>query len=114
MKIALLCVNPRLYSHKRLIEAAKARGHDIDVTHTLRKIINVTAHKPAVHYENKALTGYDAVIPRMGASVTFYGLALLRQFEMMGVRSTNPSRSGDRATSCAPCSSSRERASVCR
>ena len=57
MKIALLCVNPRLYSRKRLIEAAKARGHDIDLIHTLRTIINVTAHQPAVHYENKALTG---------------------------------------------------------
>jgi ribosomal protein S6--L-glutamate ligase len=91
LKICLLCVNPKLYSHKRLIEAAKARGHEIDVVHTLHTIINVTAHKPVVHYEDKPLTDYDAVIPRIGASVTFYGLAVLRQFEMMGVYPLNES-----------------------
>lgn len=91
MKIAILCVNPKLYSHKRLIEAAGARGHEIDVVHTLRTVINVTSHKPTIYYEDRSLSGYDAVIPRIGASVTFYGLAVLRQFEMMGVYPLNES-----------------------
>lgn len=91
MKIAMLCVNPKLYSHERLIEAAKARGHEIDVVHTLRTVINIASHKPTVHYDGKSLKGYDAVIPRIGASITFYGLAVLRQFEMMGVYPLNES-----------------------
>jgi ribosomal protein S6--L-glutamate ligase len=91
MKIALLCVNPKLYSHARLIEAAQARGHEIDTIHTLRTIINIASHKPTVFYEGAALKGYDAVIPRIGASITFYGLAVLRQFEMMGVYPLNES-----------------------
>jgi ribosomal protein S6--L-glutamate ligase len=91
MKIAMLCVNPKVYSHKRLVEAAEARGHQIDHIHTLRVIINVTSHKPSVHYNGERLHGYDAVIPRIGASVTFYGLAVLRQFEMMGVYPLNES-----------------------
>ncbi|MFP4537251.1 MAG: 30S ribosomal protein S6--L-glutamate ligase [Dichotomicrobium sp.] len=91
MKIALLCVNPRLYSHKRLIEAAKARGHEIEVIHTLRTIINIAAHKPTIYYEDRNFADYDAVIPRIGASVTFYGLAVLRQFEMMGIYPLNES-----------------------
>jgi ribosomal protein S6--L-glutamate ligase len=91
LKIGLLCVNPKLYSHKRLIEAAKARGHDIDVIHTLHTIINVTAHKPVVHYEDGKLEDFDAVIPRIGASITPYGAAVLRQFEMMGTFPLNES-----------------------
>lgn len=91
MKIALLCVNPKLYSHSRLIEAAKARGHEVDVIHTLRTVINIASHKPAVYYDGAPLKGYDAIIPRIGASITFYGLAVLRQFEVMGVYPLNES-----------------------
>ncbi|MGH1417875.1 MAG: 30S ribosomal protein S6--L-glutamate ligase [Hyphomicrobiaceae bacterium] len=91
MKIALMCVNPNVYSHKRLIEAAEKRGHQIDVIHTLRTIINIASSRPALIYNDKKLEGYDAVIPRIGASVTFYGLAVLRQFEMMGVYPLNES-----------------------
>lgn len=91
MKIALLCVNAKLYSHKRLMEAAKARGHEIHWIHTLHTIINIASHKPAVYYDEEPLNGYDAVIPRIGSSVTFYGLAVLRQFEMMGVYPLNES-----------------------
>jgi ribosomal protein S6--L-glutamate ligase len=91
MKIAMLCVNPNVYSHKRLVESAEERGHQIDVINTLRIIINVTSHKPSAHYDGERLHGYDAVIPRIGASVTFYGLAVLRQFEMMGVYPLNES-----------------------
>ena len=91
MRIAMMARNPKLYSHKRLVEAAQARGHNIDIINTLRVYMNITAHKPELYYKGKKLTGYDAVIPRIGASVTYYGLAVLRQFEMMGVYPLNES-----------------------
>ncbi|MGY8956984.1 MAG: 30S ribosomal protein S6--L-glutamate ligase [Alphaproteobacteria bacterium] len=91
MKLALLCRNPDLYSHKRLVEAAEARGHDIDVIDHLRCYIDIASNDPEVHYEGESLKGYDAVIPRIGASVTFFGTAVLRQFEMMGVYPVNES-----------------------
>ena len=91
MNIAMLARNPDLYSHRRLVEAAEARGHRIDVIDTARCYMNITAHRPQVRYKGKVLTGYDAVIPRIGASITFYGTAILRQFEMMGVWPLNES-----------------------
>ncbi len=91
MRIAMLARNPRLYSHKRLVEAAEARGHEIDIIDTLRVYMNISAHKPDVRYRGEVLPPYDAVIPRIGASITFYGLAVLRQFEMMGTWSLNES-----------------------
>lgn len=91
MKIALLCRNPNLYSHKRLIEAAEARDHTIDVIDHLRCYIDIAASDPEIHYNGESLKGYDAVIPRIGASVTFFGTAVLRQFEMMGVYPLNES-----------------------
>lgn len=91
MKLALMCRNADLYSHRRLVEAAESRGHDINVINHLRCYINIAAHKPDLFYEGKKLTGYDAVIPRIGASVTFFGTAVLRQFEMMGVYPVNES-----------------------
>jgi ribosomal protein S6--L-glutamate ligase len=80
-----------LYSHKRIVEAAQARGHDIDVIDHLRCYIDIASNDPEVHYEGESLKGYDAVIPRIGASVTFFGTAVLRQFEMMGVYPVNES-----------------------
>ncbi len=91
MKIALLCRNPHLYSHIRLVEAAKQRGHEIDVLDHLRCYINITSSNPSIRYSGEVLPLYDAVIPRIGASVTFYGTAVLRQFEMMGVYPLNES-----------------------
>jgi ribosomal protein S6--L-glutamate ligase len=91
MKIGLLCRNAELYSHKRLVEAAEERGHDIDVVDHLRCYINITTSKPSVRYRGETLPRFDAVIPRIGASVTFYGTAVLRQFEMMGVYPLNES-----------------------
>lgn len=91
MKLAMLARNAALYSHKRIVTAAKARGHDIDVIDTLRCYMNIAAHRPEVRYKGRSLEGYDAVIPRIGASVTFYGSAVLRQFEMMGVYPLNES-----------------------
>ena len=91
MRIALLSRNPKLYSTKRLIEAAKARGHEIRIFDVLRCYMNITSHRPGIHYKGEEIRGYDAVIPRIGASVTFYGTAVLRQFEMMGVYPLNES-----------------------
>lgn len=91
MKIAMLARNPELYSHRRLVEAAEERGHQIDVINTLLVYMNITSHRPDLRYGGERLTGYDAVIPRIGASVTFYGTAVLRQFEMMGVWPLNES-----------------------
>lgn len=91
MKIALLCRNANLYSHQRLVEAAEARGHEIDVIDHLRCYINITSNRPSIRYRGEELPKYDAVIPRIGASVTFYGTAVLRQFEMMGVYPLNES-----------------------
>lgn len=89
MKIAILSRKPSLYSTRRLREAGEARGHDMHVVDYLRCYMNITAHKPQVLYQKKALTGFNAVIPRIGASQTFYGCAVVRQFEMMGVYPTN-------------------------
>lgn len=91
MKIALLSRNRKLYSSRRIIEAAESRGHEVVVVDVLRAYMNVVSHKPSIHYRGKALEGFDAVIPRIGASVTHYGTAVLRQFEMMGVVSINES-----------------------
>jgi len=91
MKIAILSRNPKLYSTKRLVEACQAHGHESQVIDVLRCYMNISSHKPEVHYKGEILSGFDAVIPRIGASVTFYGNAVLRQFEMMGVYPLNES-----------------------
>lgn len=91
MKIAILSRNPRLYSTRRLVEAGTERGHEMVVIDTLRAYMNIASHKPQIHFRGEALEGFDAVIPRIGASVTFYGCAVLRQFEMMGVFPLNES-----------------------
>ena len=91
MKIALLTRNPKLYSHRRLIETAEARGHSITPIDYLRCYMNITSRKPELRYMGEKLAGFDAVIPRIAASHTFYGLAVLRQFEMMGVYPLNES-----------------------
>ena len=87
----MLARNPRLYSHKRLVEAAETRGHELRILNTLRCTMNITSHRPSILYNGETLTGFDAVIPRIGASITHYGLAVLRQFEMMGVWPLNES-----------------------
>ena len=91
MKIAILSRNPRLYSTRRLVEAGTQRGHEVRVIDTLRAYMNIATDKPQIHYRGQALEGFHAVIPRIGASVTFYGCAVLRQFEMMGVFPLNES-----------------------
>ncbi len=91
MKIAILSRGPKLYSTMRLVEAARAKGHEAEVIDPLRCYMNITSHKPTVHYKEKTLDYFDAVIPRIGASITFYGTAVLRQFEMGGVFAVNES-----------------------
>ncbi|GAB4227450.1 MAG: 30S ribosomal protein S6--L-glutamate ligase [Methyloligellaceae bacterium] len=91
MKIILLAQNPKLYSHQRLMEAARERGHEIDHVKTLRATISIASHRPSVRIEGNPVNGHDAIIPRIGASITTYGLAVLRQFEMMGVYPLNES-----------------------
>jgi ribosomal protein S6--L-glutamate ligase len=91
MKLVMLARNPTLYSHKRIVEAAKSRGHTIDVINTLHVHMNITSSKPVLRHGGKTLGHYDAIIPRIGASVTHYGLAVLRQFEMQGVFPLNES-----------------------
>lgn len=91
MKIAILSRNPRLYSTRRLVEAAESRGHTVEVIDALRAYMNISSGSPEIHYRGRVLMGFDAVIPRIGASVTFYGTAVLRQFEMMGVYPVNES-----------------------
>jgi ribosomal protein S6--L-glutamate ligase len=92
MKIALLSRNSNLYSTRRLKEAAEERGHDTRVIDYLRCVMDITSHKPAVRYAGQELEGYDAIIPRIGATHTFYGTAVVRQFEMMNVFPTNESQ----------------------
>jgi len=91
LKIAILSRNKRLYSTRRLIEAAEERGHTVDVLDPLSCYMNINARESSVHMKGVELPTYDAVIPRIGASVTFYGTAVLRQFEMMGTYPLNES-----------------------
>lgn len=93
MKIAVLSRNRRIYSTQRLVEACQARGHEVRVLDHLHCFMDITSEKPSIHYRDEEFhTGdFDALIPRIGASVTFYGCAVVRQFEMMGVYSVNES-----------------------
>jgi len=91
MKFAMLAQNANLYSHQRMKQAAEERGHTLDIIKTLRCYMNIASRRPEIYYNGEKLPRYDAVIPRIGASVTFYGLAVLRQFEMQGVYPLNES-----------------------
>jgi ribosomal protein S6--L-glutamate ligase len=91
MKIGILSREPHSFSTQRLCDAALARGHEAHVINTLRCYMNISAKHPSVHYQGQRLEGFDAIIPRIGASITFYGTAVVRQFEMMGVYSLNES-----------------------
>lgn len=91
MRIAILSRNPKLYSTRRLKEAGEERGHTVDIIDTLHCYMDITSNDPNVRYKGEKLPYYDAVIPRIGASVTFYGTAVVRQFEMMGTFCVNES-----------------------
>ena len=91
MKIGILSRKAELYSTRRLVEAARHRGHEVQVINPLRCYMNITSHQPEIHYKGEQLVGFDAIIPRIGASITFYGTAVVRQFEMVGVFCLNES-----------------------
>jgi ribosomal protein S6--L-glutamate ligase len=93
MKLAILSRNSKLYSTRRLVEAAREHGHSVRVLDPLRCYMRIACDGFAMHHQGKALTGYNAVIPRIGASITRYGTAVLRQFELMGSYTPNPSDS---------------------
>ena len=91
MKIIILSRKASLYSTTALVDAGKARGHEVEVINPLRCYMNITSHSPSIHYKGERVEAVDAVIPRIGASITFFGCAVVRQFEMMGVYSLNES-----------------------
>ena len=91
MKLAILSRNSSLYSTRRLVEAAREQGHTVRVLDPLRCYMRIACEGFAMHYKGKPLTGFDAVVPRIGASVTRYGTAVLRQFELMGTFTPNAS-----------------------
>jgi ribosomal protein S6--L-glutamate ligase len=91
MRLAVLSRNSKLYSTRRLVEAARARGHTVRVLDPLRCYMRIASDGFSMHYKGKPIAGYDAVIPRIGASITRYGTAVLRQLEMMGSYTPNPS-----------------------
>ncbi|MDH3673612.1 MAG: 30S ribosomal protein S6--L-glutamate ligase [Gammaproteobacteria bacterium] len=91
MRIAILSRNKKLYSTRRLVEAGEERGHEMPVINHQRCYMNITSHKPSIHVNGAVIEGVDAIIPRIGASISFYGTAVVRQFEMMGVYSVNES-----------------------
>ncbi|TDK27347.1 30S ribosomal protein S6--L-glutamate ligase [Luteimonas aestuarii] len=91
MKLAILSRNSKLYSTRRLVEAARKAGHSVRVLDPLRCYMRIGEDGFAMHYKGRAIDGYGAVIPRIGASITRYGCAVLRQFELMGTHTPNPS-----------------------
>ncbi|WP_295899571.1 30S ribosomal protein S6--L-glutamate ligase [uncultured Vibrio sp.] len=103
MRIAVLSRNENLYSTRRLKEAGEARGHQVDIIDTLHCYMDITSSHPKVRYMGEELPHYDAVIPRIGSSITFYGTAVVRQFEMMNTFCINESaaitRSRDKLSS---------------
>jgi len=92
MKVGILSRNPELYSTKRLVEAIEARGHEAFIIDHLKCDLVIESGGPSVYYKGEKVDYLDAIIPRIGASVTFYGTAVVRQFEMMGVFSTSYSQ----------------------
>lgn len=88
MKIAILSRGPKLYSTRRLVEAAEQRGHEVVVLDHLKCVLVIEKGNPHIFYGGKEITGIDAIIPRIGTSVTFYGAAVVRQFEQMKVFSS--------------------------
>jgi len=97
VKIAVLSLNPDLYSTRRLVDVGAARGHEVEVVNFLRCIVSIAAHRPLISYQGRELNDFGAVIPRIGASYTFYGTAVVRQFEMMGTYSVNESQAISRS-----------------
>jgi ribosomal protein S6--L-glutamate ligase len=97
MKIAILSRKRELYSTRRLVEAAERNGHEARVVDPLRCYMSIVSGRPSIHYRGEDLADIQAIVPRIGASITFYGTAVVRQFEMMGVYCLNDSQSISRS-----------------
>lgn len=97
MKLAILSRDGTLFSCRRLREGAQARGHKVDIIDPLSCYMNINSAAPSIHYRGQRLKFYDAVIPRIGPLTTFYGTAVLRQFEMLGSYALNESAAITRA-----------------
>lgn len=91
MKIVIISRNSKLYSTRRMAEEIEAKGHEVRVIDPLLCYMTIASQRPTIHYKGEELKGVDAIIPRIGASITFYGTAVVRQFEMMNVYSINES-----------------------
>src|SRR5436309_14157478 len=104
MRIVILSRRPELYSTAALVEAAEQRGHSVRVLDTLQFDIRVSKRNPELFYQGEPVGPVDAVIPRIGASITFFGLAVVRQFEMMGVYCLNESQAIARSRDKLRCS----------
>ena len=91
MRIGILSRNPKLYSTASLVRAAERLGHEVRVIDYLKCHMNITSRRPRIYLGDEELSGFDAIIPRIGASNTFFGTAVVRQFEVMGVYSVNES-----------------------
>lgn len=89
MKLAILSKEPKNYSTQRLVEAAKNRGHDVKVLNTLKFTLNLEEESPELYFKQKKLSKYDAILPRIGSSITYFGTAVVRQFQQMNVYSPN-------------------------
>lgn len=92
MKLAILSRAPRCYSTSRLVYAARVRDHEVNVLNPLRFAIDLTGAEPDLQYRGQTLSHYDAIIPRLGASITYFGTAVVRQFEQMDVYTPSTSR----------------------
>ncbi|MGK7886516.1 MAG: 30S ribosomal protein S6--L-glutamate ligase, partial [Crocosphaera sp.] len=97
MKIAILSYDATLYSTKRLKETGEELGHDMRVVNYLSCYMNITSNKPSIYYNGKPLESFDAIIPRIGVAKSFYGTAIVRQFELMGVFCANESQAISRS-----------------
>lgn len=97
MKIAILSRKASLYSTQQIKKAGEKRGHEMKIIDYVRCYMNITSHRPSVVYQGKTLENFDAIIPRIGASKTFYGTAVVRQFELMGVFTANRSQAISRS-----------------
>ncbi|MBT3784689.1 30S ribosomal protein S6--L-glutamate ligase [bacterium] len=91
LKIGVLSRSSSIYSTKRIVEEARERGHEVQVVDPLYCYMDITSHHPKIFFNNRSLDYFDAIIPRIGASITFFGTAVVRQFEMMGMYTVNPS-----------------------
>jgi len=91
MKLGILSCNLKCYSTRRLREAAEQRGHKVKVLNTTKFAIDLAEGDPDLYFRQKQLTHYDAILPRIGASITYFGTAVVRQFEQMDIFSANSS-----------------------